>query len=61
MNFYSMSYNTEMEIQVRIKESDQHQRRKEADSMPSPLREGQTDTPINHNNEGEVCYDASVG
>jgi len=28
--------------------------------MPSPLGEGQTDTPINHCNRGEVPHDASV-
>jgi hypothetical protein len=29
-------------------------RRKEIDTIPSPLGEGQTDTPINHLNQGEV-------
>jgi len=32
----------------------------EANHMPSPLGEGQTDTPINRHNRGEVCCDASV-
>ena len=31
-----------------------HQPRTEADSMPSPFGEGQTDTPINRHNRGEV-------
>ena len=33
-----------------------YQRRKEADPMPSPLGEGQTDTPINRHNQGEVPF-----
>ena len=31
-----------------------HQPRTEADSMPSPFGEGQTDSPINRHNRGEV-------
>ena len=31
-----------------------HQPRTEADSLPSPFGEGQTDTPINRHNRGEV-------
>jgi len=31
-----------------------HQPRTETDSMPSPKGEGQTDTPINRHNRGEV-------
>ena len=29
--------------------------RKEGNKMPSPLGEGQTDMPINHDHLGEVC------
>jgi len=50
-----------MEIQVRVKGSDKPQPRKEANSIPSPFGEGQTDTSINRHNRGEVSYDASVG
>ena len=29
--------------------------------MPSPFGEGQTDAPIAQDDQGEVCYVASVG
>jgi hypothetical protein len=35
--------------------------RKEINSMPSPFGEGQTDTPINHHNLGEVLFPPPFG
>jgi len=36
------------------------QRRKEVNSVPSPLGEGQTDMPINRRYLGEVCLDGNT-
>jgi len=49
------------ESSIGLKNHHPHQHRTEADSMPSPFGEGQTDTPINRRNRGEVPYDPSVG
>jgi len=46
---------------IELEKHPPHQPRTEADFMPSPLGEGQTDKPINRHNRGEVYYDAGVG
>jgi len=50
-----------LETSINLESQQLRQPRKETDLMPSPFGEGQTDTPINRRNRGEVCYDASVG
>jgi len=41
---------TKIALEIRLA----HQPRKETDSVPSPLGDGQTDTPIAHTHQGEV-------